>query len=172
MASKTKETIINTYLSLLEGNDFDKVTVTDLVESCSISRQTFYYHFDGIEDMLKWSFKNEVELALKNAKDCTTWMSAIRKLVPLLEKHNIVITSSMNSTKSLFVQDLIAYSIYQFTLKYYLDILHYEGEINYFLIRYSSAAIMGLICMEMKYDEQFSYDKLFNEIEKTFTPSK
>lgn len=172
MASKTKENIIETYLSLLEENEFDKVTVTDLVEGCSISRQTFYYHFDSIEAMLKWSFENEVEKAITESKNCATWMAALRNLVPMFEKYNVVITSARNSTKLLFVQDLIAYNIYQFTLKYYLDVLHYDGEINYFLIRYSSAAIMGLIYMEMKYDDEFSYERLFDEIEKTFKQAK
>ena len=31
-----------------------KLTVKDIVDECSITRQTFYYHFEDIPDLLKW----------------------------------------------------------------------------------------------------------------------
>lgn len=172
MASKTKENIIKNYLHLLESNEYDKVTVTDLVEICNISRQTFYYHFDSIEAMIKWSFDNEIEKALKNAKNCKTWMSALRTLVPMLEKHDAILRSAQKSTNLIFIQDILGCSIYHFTVDFYLNILHYEGDINYFLVKYSSAAIIGLIFMEMNHTENFSYERLFNEIEITFSQTK
>ena len=59
MASKAKYAIISAFLRLVNHKDFEKITVTDLVEECDISRQTFYYHFDDIEKMLAWAFETE-----------------------------------------------------------------------------------------------------------------
>lgn len=53
MATKTKDLIVNSFLKLMCSEDFDKITVTELVNNCQISRQTFYYHFDDIEKMLE-----------------------------------------------------------------------------------------------------------------------
>ena len=30
----------------------DKITIKDLVEICGVNRQTFYYHFDDVYDLL------------------------------------------------------------------------------------------------------------------------
>ncbi len=43
MAGKTKKMIISSFLELVNSNEqYDKITVTDLVGKCGISRQTFY----------------------------------------------------------------------------------------------------------------------------------
>ena len=42
MSNKTKNLIAETLLSMAQHKNLDKITVTDLVEACGISRQTFY----------------------------------------------------------------------------------------------------------------------------------
>ena len=42
MASKAKSALINTFLEMAEETEYEKITVTGLVEKCGISRQTFY----------------------------------------------------------------------------------------------------------------------------------
>ncbi len=37
----------------------DKITVKDLVEICGVNRQTFYYHFDDVYDLLEWVFEED-----------------------------------------------------------------------------------------------------------------
>ena len=74
MASKTKKMIISSFLELVNSNDqYDKITVTDLVEKCGISRQTFYYHFDDVDKMVSWLFKRQTETVCNDFatyKDC------------------------------------------------------------------------------------------------------
>lgn len=36
-----------------------KVTVSELIRECNINRNTFYYHFSDIYDLLKWMFEQE-----------------------------------------------------------------------------------------------------------------
>lgn len=38
---------------LLMQKKVKKLTVKDIVDECSITRQTFYYHFEDIPDLLK-----------------------------------------------------------------------------------------------------------------------
>lgn len=42
MPINMKALIAETFASLAQHKDIDKITVKDLVEACSISRQTFY----------------------------------------------------------------------------------------------------------------------------------
>ena len=54
MASSTKEALGNALKKMLSVKPIDKITVKDLVEECGVNRQTFYYHFQDIYDLLRF----------------------------------------------------------------------------------------------------------------------
>lgn len=53
MASFTKRAIIESFIRQLQTKPADKITVKDIVEDCGISRNTFYYHFKDIYEVLE-----------------------------------------------------------------------------------------------------------------------
>ena len=53
MASFTKRAIIESFIRQLQNKPADKITVKDIVEDCGISRNTFYYHFKDIYEVLE-----------------------------------------------------------------------------------------------------------------------
>ena len=61
MASSTKEALGNALKKMLSVKPIDKITVKDLVEECGVNRQTFYYHFDDVYDLLEWVFEEDTE---------------------------------------------------------------------------------------------------------------
>ena len=67
MSNKTKKLIAETLLSMAQHKNLDKITVTDLVEACGISRQTFYYHFQDILDVIEWTIGQAVQNALERS---------------------------------------------------------------------------------------------------------
>ena len=54
MTIGTEELIVQAVERLLMQKKVKKLTVKDIVEECGITRQTFYYHFRDIPDLLKW----------------------------------------------------------------------------------------------------------------------
>ena len=52
-----KEYISSTARNLVLEKKIKKLTVKDIVEACQITRQTFYYHFEGIPDLIEWSVR-------------------------------------------------------------------------------------------------------------------
>ena len=54
MPADVKRQIANTLLQLLEKKSLEKITVKELVALCGISRQTFYYHFEDVLDVVDW----------------------------------------------------------------------------------------------------------------------
>ena len=69
MAIDTKQMIASKLFELLDHEKPENVTVKRLVEECGISRQTFYYHFKDIMDVMEWgcgqAFKRNLEESLK-----------------------------------------------------------------------------------------------------------
>ena len=60
----TKQVIFDAFMALSREKSVDKITVKDLVETCHISRQTFYYHFQDIVEVIEWAFEQALEEAL------------------------------------------------------------------------------------------------------------
>lgn len=175
MGSNAKNLIVDTFLSLLNENDYDKITVTDLVESCAISRQTFYYHFKSIEEMIKWAFDEETKKAFEKAKDCSTWVEASYCLVPMLERFNPLFFSVQKSQSLLMIQRQLTLSIYKFTAQYYKSRPNFDQNVTQkqkFMVKYLSTAIVGLIFMEVEYDQDFSYKKIFDQLKDLFRNEK
>ena len=73
MSQITKQALANSLQNLLKKNPLDKITVKELVEDCGVNRQTFYYHFQDIYDLLDWVFTREAEDAIAENKTYETW---------------------------------------------------------------------------------------------------
>ena len=72
MAKQTQKFIMSTFMQLLEGESLDKITVRDIVEECEINRNTFYYHYSDIYDLLDDVFRVETEKFMSEDVDENT----------------------------------------------------------------------------------------------------
>lgn len=59
MSQLTERAIENSFIKLLNEMPFDKITVKDIVEDCGINRNTFYYHYEDIFDLLRKVFEKK-----------------------------------------------------------------------------------------------------------------
>ncbi len=50
----TKTAIFEAFQQILEETPINKITVKSIVERCGINRNTFYYHFDGIPELIEF----------------------------------------------------------------------------------------------------------------------
>ena len=60
MSQITKNALATALKKLLSKKELSKITISNITEECGINRQTFYYHFKDIYDLLEWIFTNEV----------------------------------------------------------------------------------------------------------------
>ena len=59
MTKFTRNAIKETFMQLLNEKPLDKISVRDVVESCGISRNTFYYHYHDIYEVLEEILEEE-----------------------------------------------------------------------------------------------------------------
>lgn len=59
MSNFTKKEIIKTFVELLNEKPFDKITIKEITERCKINRNTFYYHFQDIYNVLEELLREE-----------------------------------------------------------------------------------------------------------------
>lgn len=64
--NRTKNAIIDAFWLLLEEKPYNKITVKDIVERCDINRNTFYYHFHAIPELLETTIKSDVDHIIRS----------------------------------------------------------------------------------------------------------
>lgn len=73
MAQSTKHALAATLKQLLEKKNLNDITVKEIVEACQVNRQTFYYHFQDIYDLLSWFLEQEIQQALAGTYSAGSW---------------------------------------------------------------------------------------------------
>ena len=65
-ASETaKREICSALKALMAQKPLNKITVAEVMQSCGMARQHFYYHFDEIYDAVRWMFDQEAVALLR-----------------------------------------------------------------------------------------------------------
>lgn len=62
----TKKTLSASLKKLMEHKKLSKISVSEIVADCGVNRKTFYYHFQDIYALLKWTLEQETVEILKN----------------------------------------------------------------------------------------------------------
>lgn len=69
MPVDVKKTIAQAAHTLMTTKGVRKLTVKDIVEECGITRQTFYYHFSDIPDLVRWMLEQETEQFVREIRN-------------------------------------------------------------------------------------------------------
>jgi probable dihydroxyacetone kinase regulator len=107
MARSTKQALADSFLRLLSKHSFDKITVKDIVEDCGVNRQTFYYHFHDIYDLVEWIFQDAAAKVSESDLDYDDWTSGLEKLMHYLQDNRMLILNAYNSISHEAVADYI-----------------------------------------------------------------
>lgn len=100
MAKQTQKFIMNTFMQLLENESLDNITVRDIVEECEINRNTFYYHYSDIYDLLDDVFRVEAEKFLEQDVDeATTFGEEYARAAQFVLKYRRAILHIYDSKK-------------------------------------------------------------------------
>ena len=95
---KCRSIITGNYLKkMLLVKDLDKITITDITNDCEMNRQTFYYHFKDIYDLLEWIFANEVVEKIEKETTIETWQENFKYVLDYMLKNKKFIIKTYNS---------------------------------------------------------------------------
>lgn len=87
MSDITKKVIAGSFISLLEQTPFDKITIGDITEKAGINRQTFYYHFQDIKDLIEWTISTGTQEIIKDKRDYANWQEGYLRIFKYIEKN-------------------------------------------------------------------------------------
>jgi len=97
MSQTTKKALASSLKKLLAMKPLSKITVIELVNDCEVNRQTFYYHFQDINDLLEWFIMNEATTALGGSKTYDTWQQGFVKILQYARENKAIVMNISNS---------------------------------------------------------------------------
>ena len=92
-SQQTKQALAAALKELMAQKPIENITIHDLTEHCGIRRQTFYYHFEDIPDLMAWSLRRNFDRVIAQCQTQKNGEEALRYLLsaavnarPMLKK--------------------------------------------------------------------------------------
>ena len=148
MAQFTKQALAGALKSMLQTKPLDKITVKDLVETCDVNRQTFYYHFQDIYDLLGWIYKTEALASIKNNRSYATWQQGLLIIFEYVQENRELCINTYRSLAREHLEQFLSEVLYQL-LGDVVDEIVGSGPISDdskdFIIKFYSYAFSGTL---------------------------
>lgn len=152
---QTKQELSAALKRLMESKPINRITIRELVESCGVNRKTFYYHFEDIYALLKWTLEQEAlllfdkyDLVHDNSKALEFVLDYVSENLAMLQ--NIVRSIGRSELGRFFFKD-----IYQPVYKLVCEVeqlrgLNVEEGYKAFLSKFLTEAVAGILldCIE------------------------
>ena len=93
----TKKMLSASLKHCMEKKSLSKITVTDIVTDCGLNRKTFYYHFQDVPDLLKWTLEQEAGDVVKQFDLLNELEEALRFAVRYIRENSHMINCAYDS---------------------------------------------------------------------------
>lgn len=171
---QTKQELSAALKKMMETRPLNRITVRELVEACGVNRKTFYYHFEDIYALLKWTLEQEAmshfeeyDLVNENASAVEFVMDYINENLSMLQ--NIVRSIGRSELGRFFFKDIYQ-PVYQLVDEVeQLRGLHVDEGYKAFLSKFLTEAIAGILLDCIERDALDSRQKLSRYITDTLT---
>ncbi|MCH5256341.1 MAG: TetR/AcrR family transcriptional regulator C-terminal domain-containing protein [Lachnospiraceae bacterium] len=160
----TKKMFSEALKRALEQKPLSKISVSEIVSDCGVNRKTFYYHFENINDLLKWIIRQEAIEVVKEMEAITDYEKTILFVIDYIDINEDIIKNIYSMGK---------YELKQF---FYPDFVEIMGVIienaiqsmqvavpqdfKEFLIKFNTDAVSDLL-------QEWILDKSTRNKEKT-----
>jgi len=155
---RTKTAILEAFQQLLEEKPINKITVKSIVERCGINRNTFYYHFAGIPELLEYSLTSMADQLMDSLEQPDAAEEAHMIVQYLSQRKRSVLHMYRYLPREeflLFLNKLATYVVDSYIRRAVAEIAVPEEDLA-ILIRYYKCTLVGLLLDWL--DTGMSYD--------------
>lgn len=110
MSDLTKKKLSDSLMQVLKNKPLDKITISDLTSVCGVNRQTFYYHFHDIYDLIDWIYVTKGEEAIGQNRTYTTWQEGLREIMKLMRHYREFVLQTFHSRSREHLQQILLLS--------------------------------------------------------------
>lgn len=97
----TKHLFANSMHELSRQKTVEKITVVDITKNCSLSRESFYYHFKDKYDLISWMFITSFDIIMDRFNNYNdTWENSLIAFLKYLKAHVDFFSSALLDSKT------------------------------------------------------------------------
>lgn len=165
----TKKEFADALKTCMQTKPLTKITVSELIRICGVNRKTFYYHFENVYDLLKWTLDQEAINLIKEFDIINNFEDAITFIVKYVHENQQILSSAFDSMsreelKRFFYPDFLEITrIYIKNSAKLKDLTISEDFLN-FITHFYTEAIIGLLIDEFKTNTQHDVNKIIKNM--------
>lgn len=173
---QTKRALAESLKGFIQKKPLSKITVTDIVTDCRVNRKTFYYHFDSVYSLLRWSFEQDSLEIVKQFELALEYGEILMFIMDYLEANERLIRSAwsamgLEETKGFFYNDFLILANALITDTEKRANIQLDEEYKQFLCVFYSTAVEGILLNWFTSKERADKQLVCDMIRKTVTSS-
>ncbi|MEN3004694.1 TetR/AcrR family transcriptional regulator [Dehalobacterium formicoaceticum] len=167
MANFTKKAIIDAFVKLLNEKTLAKITVTEIITTCEISRNTFYYYFEDIYNLVDYLFNTEIEKLQEITMTSESLSDECELVLDFLKNNRTALKHIYDSANRDQLERYLFKALDQTMLNFvkhcFKDIDIPQDDLH-FLARYHKYALVGFLINWLADDDDEELESLLKRI--------
>lgn len=173
-SSETKLKMGEALKKLVNYKAFSKITVGDIVTECGLNRNSFYYHFENMFDLLYWTYDQEIKnivTAFQNAN--ADYTQSFEFILSYIDQNINLCQAAYESLGENDLENMIERDLKLFltvSVTYITEELKIEISEDYknFLIFNFSPMVRFQIVWYIRYNDKLDKPRFLEYIKTTF----
>ena len=112
----TRRLLADSLKHLMETRSLTKITVREIVSGCGLNRQTFYYHFQDVYELVEWIIKEEALSHMVQHQSWETWKDGVLAVLNYLKTNEKICICAYQSVSRELLHQFLYSDIFELFL--------------------------------------------------------
>ena len=174
MSALTKRAIQESFKKLLSTQPLDKITVKNITDDCGVNRNTFYYHYSDIYQLLEEIFLAEAQKSVDEMVIGQSWEEGLKTGLCFVKENTKLVSPVYNSLH----RETIARYLYSVSLDFvnkFIDKASQQLKLSVsdddkkFIASFYKYAIVGIVLDWLEAGMKIDPDELITRMSTLLT---
>lgn len=176
-SSETKLKMANALKAQVGTKSFSKITIGDIISTCGINRNTFYYHFENIYDLLYWTYEQEIQNIVKSFQQANAQISHAMDFILSYIDNNITLCQTAYESlgeqelKNMYERDLKSLLVHTIEFICINKNLTISEDFKNFLTFNFTSMLSNQIAWYIKYNSELDRTKFYDYMQTSLFSS-
>ena len=169
MQQMTKKILANSLKKLMLKKPLARITIKDIVNDCGFNRQTFYYHFQDIYDLLGWTYKTEVVDSISDFKTYDNWPQGFLRIFQYVKDNKSFCINTFNSLGRDHLENFLYNQIFYMIIDVIEEISinsNISSKEKEFIANFYTYAFIGILTSWIKTNMEENPEDIIKKVEK------
>lgn len=169
MNNLTENALKDSLKKLMRKKSLNKITISDIVNDCGVSRRTFYYHFQDVYELLEWIYITEAKDVISENRTYETWHKGFREILNYLLENKEFVFNTYNSIGREYLETRLYNEVYKLIYSVVDEIsinMNVDEDDKKYVANFYKFAFVGLLLDWIKHNMVEDIDNIIKKLDK------